>query len=65
MPREGVSGLGSQGEEDAASGRFYERGFSPRWVFFSPLFRRTKENRVAVPFSVQADFVTHVLPSVT
>lgn len=67
-PREGVergggvaSRLGSQG--DAASGRLYERGFSPGGFF--PLFfsEDERENRVAV--LAQADFVTHVLPSVT
>lgn len=47
-----MSGLGSRGAggEGGECGRFYERGFSPGGFFSLLFFRRTKENRVAVPF---------------
>lgn len=71
-PREGGREGGGGDErvgKPGGRGRFYERGFFRPVVFssFLPFFFFSKDERESScrAVSAQADFVTHVLPSVT
>lgn len=61
-----MSGLGSQGDAaDFMREVFFARRFFPLFFFFFFFFSKDERESSCRAVSAQADFVTHVLPSVT